>query len=68
MKQILNQYVPKNLTEGPKMGFGLPIDSWLRGSLRDWAENLLNEKRLTQEGYFNPKLIREKWEEHLSGK
>ena len=68
LKQILNQYVPKNLTEGPKMGFGLPIDSWLRGSLRDWAENLLNEKRLTQEGYFNPKLIREKWEEHLSGK
>jgi asparagine synthase (glutamine-hydrolysing) len=68
LKKILNQYVPKNLTERPKMGFEIPLGSWLCGPLRDWAENLLNEKRLKQEGYFNPKLIRDKWTEHLSGK
>ena len=67
LKKILNQYVPKNLTERPKMGFEVPIDAWLRGPLRDWAESLLNEKKLQQEGYFNPKLIRDKWTEHLSG-
>jgi asparagine synthase (glutamine-hydrolysing) len=67
LKQILNQYVPKNLTERPKMGFGVPIDAWLRGPLRDWAESLLDEKKLQQEGFFNPKLIRDKWTEHLSG-
>ena len=68
LKKILNQYVPKNLTERPKMGFGIPIDKWLRGPLRDWAENLLSEKRLQHEGYFNHDLIRNKWLEHLSGK
>ena len=68
LRQILNKYVPKNLTERPKMGFGIPLDAWLRGPLRDWAEDLLNEKRLQKEGYYNSRLIRDKWEEHLSGK
>ncbi|MDA8985313.1 asparagine synthase (glutamine-hydrolyzing) [Candidatus Pelagibacter sp.] len=68
LKKILNNYVPKDLTERPKKGFGIPLDSWLRGPLKDWSENLLNEKRLSQEGYFNPKLIRDKWNEHLSNK
>jgi len=67
LRQILNQYVPENLSERPKMGFGVPIDAWLRGPLRDWAENLLNERKLQQEGFFNQKLIRDKWAEHLSG-
>ena len=68
LKQILNKYVPKELTERSKKGFSIPLGEWLRGPLKDWAENLLNEKRLSEEGYFNTKLIREKWLEHLSCK
>jgi asparagine synthase (glutamine-hydrolysing) len=68
LRKILNKYIPKKLTERPKMGFAIPIDHWLRGDLKNWAESLLNEKKLEQQGYFNSKLIRKKWTEHLSGK
>ena len=67
LREVLYKHVPKDLIERPKMGFGVPIDQWLRGPLRDWAETLLDEKRLYQEGFFNVEFVRNKWLQHLSG-
>jgi asparagine synthase (glutamine-hydrolysing) len=67
LRQILYKYVPRELIERPKQGFGVPLGEWLRGPLREWAEELISEERLRREGYFNPGPIRSKWLEHLSG-
>jgi asparagine synthase (glutamine-hydrolysing) len=67
LKQILYKSVPQALIERPKSGFGIPLGEWLRGPLREWAENLLEKKRLEIEGFFYSEPICQKWKEHLSG-
>jgi len=67
LKNILERYVPRPLFDRPKMGFSVPTGEWIRGPLRDWAESLLSEDRLTREGVLKPEVVRTKWKEHLSG-
>jgi asparagine synthase (glutamine-hydrolysing) len=67
LRHVLYEYVPKDLIERPKMGFGVPMASWLRGPLRGWAEDLLSESSLRQHGLLEVGPIRNKWAEHISG-
>ena len=68
LRKVLYKYVPKEMMERPKQGFGVPIEHWLVGPLRDWAEALLNDSRLKKEGYLHSAPINKMWNEHLSGK
>jgi len=68
LRQVLSRYVPETLTERPKMGFGVPIDRWLREPLKDWSEALIQPERLKNEGFFHPKRVQHLWKQHLSGR
>jgi len=68
LRRVLYRYVPRELVDRPKMGFAMPVDAWLRRELRDWAESLLDERRLAREGILEPAPIRARWREHLAGK
>ncbi len=68
VRELLFRKVPRAMIERPKQGFGIPIGLWLRGPLRAWAEPLLAEKRLKEDGFFNVAAVRTKWAEHLSGR
>jgi len=68
LKQVLYKYVPKEMMERPKQGFNIPIEHWLKGPLKDWAADLLDENRLLHEGFFDSVVITKMWNEHLSGK
>ena len=68
LRQLLARHVPESMFNRPKMGFAVPIDHWLRGPLRDWAEELLDTRKLEEQGMLNAVLVRKRWQEHLSGK
>jgi asparagine synthase (glutamine-hydrolysing) len=68
LRRLLFQYVPQPLIDRPKMGFGVPVDDWLRGPLREWAESLLDPDRLRREGFIAHAPVRERWNQHLSGR
>ena len=68
LKEVLYKYIPKNLIDNEKKGFGIPIKDWLKGQLKDWAMELLNESNLKQNGILDHKKVSQIWAEHLEGK
>lgn len=68
LREVLYRYVPRELIERPKVGFGIPVGQWLRGPLRDWAEDLLDPKMIAAEGLLDPVPIRQAWQRHLTGR
>ncbi len=68
LRQVCYRHVPQALIDRPKMGFAIPLDGWLRGPLYEWAEGQFDEKRLTEDGLFEPAAVRRAWEDFLDGK
>ena len=67
LRKVLERHVPQKLLDRPKMGFGVPIGDWLRGPLREWAEDLLDEEKMKQEGYLCFEIVNDHWQQHLEG-
>ena len=68
LRKILYKYVPEKIIDRPKAGFGVPIGKWLRGPLKEWAEDYLTPSLIKEQGYLNSKSITKLWEEHISMK
>lgn len=68
LRELLARYMPRSLFERPKQGFAMPVGAWLRGDLRDWAEDMLSEDRLRHDGILNPEIVRAAWADHLAGR
>jgi asparagine synthase (glutamine-hydrolysing) len=68
LRKLLYKEAPRELFERPKAGFAMPVSEWLKGPLRNWAEELLDERRLKDEGWFDPAMVRRRWADHLSGR
>ena len=68
LRRVLNKYIPQELIDRPKMGFGIPLAEWLRGPLKEWASELIDPKKLSSQGFFEPLIISNTWSEHLAGK
>jgi asparagine synthase (glutamine-hydrolysing) len=67
LRKILSNYLPENIINRPKKGFEIPIGSWLRGPLKNWAENLIKKEKIEENGFFNHKIIQKFWDEHQTG-
>ena len=67
LRKALERFVPRELTERPKMGFAVPVSEWMKGPLRDWAEELLNEKKIREHGLLDPESVHRVWQQHLTG-
>ena len=67
LRNILNKYLPNDLYERPKMGFGIPLSNWIKGPLLEWSKDLLNPNSLKEDGFFNPIIVQKIFNEHLHG-
>ena len=68
LRELLYREVPQELFERPKAGFAIPVGEWIKGELRDWAEDLLNPARMTDEGWLDPAIVQRRWQDHLAGR
>jgi len=68
IRRLLYEYVPREIIDRPKAGFGIPVGEWIKGPLRPWAEELLSPAALKAEGLLNPTIVRRRWNDHLAGR